>query len=649
MKGFSGAVRVQRLTVKGLLGQEKHGKRLDESSQGRKISDEQPVTTTGLDLTELLAVHEAGAKRQGGAKYCAMHMLVQFPKELVDGDDAQLMLDHARAFAESVFGKEAVFADRVDRDEGSRHVVDLLIAPKYTKKTKAGETTWISLSRDLKALAKERGELSKTGEPNLRAQGRALQSEFHEYLVKRMGLEEAERGSAKLYTKADWKTPEEMKAAALAEQLGKQAIQDIRAIIDEATNLFRPHPERTGDVSLVDEGRGFELTPIVSPMAFFEIGKVAYAAKTHEAEIQRLKSEAAEDRHAASDLASKAEDYRRAAALALEIAKRDRDDAKAAREKAEREGQTFGYAAGFKEGKAEGEADLKEKREAAEREKKQAETLRKEAEEDRQKAAEDLLKATKDAEYAASDREAAKKDREAAKIAGIDAEALKSSWEAKNAVGVAEIERQKAEIAAERDAFAVEQKTAEANLETMSGHLAAQRREYTMESAELRVAQKKLKDDEEALDRDRDQLRSDREDLAKREAAFTAGVIAFASGKIQDAHIEGGVKTMVFYETVPPDEEKTIGQKIQPAFDAVWFVVNKAMTKVAAITEKVIASAVLREKQAAERLDALDEATRARVSPAVIQQIEAAPGATISPEEFNAAKQALAQTTGIGR
>jgi len=133
-------------------------------------------------------------------------MVLQFPTELVNGDRHELMLSHARTFAYSVFGPSAVFADRVDRDEKSRHVVDLFIAPKYIKQTKRQSQQAISTSRDLKALAVARGRA-----PTLRGQGQALQDAWHEYLLHYVGRG-VQRGSPKKRPGSDWKMPEELEA-----------------------------------------------------------------------------------------------------------------------------------------------------------------------------------------------------------------------------------------------------------------------------------------------------------------------------------------------------------------------------------------------------------------------------------------------------
>lgn len=151
--GKAGSIRLMHLTPSLLVLAEKHGKRLDERSQLRRINDQPPLTTTGLDLVELFEEHIKGAMLHGGKKR-ATHINLQFPKDLVDGEDPEYMLGHARGFIEAVFGHEAIFADRVDRDERGRHNVDVFVAPKYIKQNKSGPKVAISTSRDLKELAR---------------------------------------------------------------------------------------------------------------------------------------------------------------------------------------------------------------------------------------------------------------------------------------------------------------------------------------------------------------------------------------------------------------------------------------------------------------------------------------------------------------
>lgn len=218
--GVAGAARIDQLSMAELTHAELHGKRLDKTSKGRAINNDPPLTTTGLDLKKLYHAHVVGAfMPKSRAK--AMQVVVQFPKDLVDGDDDALMLRHARAFVEGVFGTDAIFADRVDRDEKSRHVVDVFIAPKYIKKTKHQEKVAVSVSRHQKELAQKYG-----CPPTPVGTGRALQDALFEYLRDEMGLKGVKRGEPKMIAGPDWKLPEQLRMEELAEQ---KAHTDARA------------------------------------------------------------------------------------------------------------------------------------------------------------------------------------------------------------------------------------------------------------------------------------------------------------------------------------------------------------------------------------------------------------------------------------
>lgn len=189
---------------------EKHGKRADLKGPARAVVGVPPLTSTGLDLADLFAKHVEGAAiHKSGTK--ALHMLIQFPTELVDGEKPKRMLDLARRFGEQVFGDQAIFADRVDRDEKSRHVVDLFIAPKYQKRTKHSEKQAVSTSKHLKELAAKHGRA-----PTLRGQGQALQDAFAAFLVAE-GFTKVQRGKPKALPGPDRLEPEDLEADRLAQ------------------------------------------------------------------------------------------------------------------------------------------------------------------------------------------------------------------------------------------------------------------------------------------------------------------------------------------------------------------------------------------------------------------------------------------------
>lgn len=221
--GKAGAVRIRRLTLAQLKKAEDHGKREDAISQARRVRNAEPVTTTGLDLKDLHEGHVEGAKVQA-VRTVALHALIQWPTHLVDSNDAAWMLRKGREFLESVFGPEAVFADRCDRDELGLHNTDFFLAPRYIKKTKHTQQIAISTSKHLKELAHRNGTLAAYNEsraraeepkppvdtPNLHLCGVALQTEFHRFLVEKCGLADAQRGSTKRGWDDDWVSAEEL-------------------------------------------------------------------------------------------------------------------------------------------------------------------------------------------------------------------------------------------------------------------------------------------------------------------------------------------------------------------------------------------------------------------------------------------------------
>jgi hypothetical protein len=225
VSGLAGSVRIDRLTLQGITKAENHGKRLDESSKRRVIKDAPAVTTTGLDLYALYEEHIKGAFVPK-AECRALHVLVQFPTDLVDGDDASGMLRHARQFAERVFGDRAIFADRIDRDEQGQQVVDLFVAPIYLKKTKRQDKVAVSTTKHLKALAAKYG-FEKT---TLRNEGRALQTAFFEYLRDEMQLAGVERGEQKWSLDPDWKSREQLRE----EELEKLKAETENALAEAA-------------------------------------------------------------------------------------------------------------------------------------------------------------------------------------------------------------------------------------------------------------------------------------------------------------------------------------------------------------------------------------------------------------------------------
>lgn len=322
VSGLAGAVRVDQLTMGGLATQERHGKRLDEASKSRRISKAPPLTTTGLDLKKLYAKHVAGAFIPR-ARAKAMHMIIQFPTELVDGNDGDTMLQHAREFAKQVFGDEAIFADRLDRDEKSQHVVDIFVAPRYIKKTKHEEKVAVTMSRHLKAVAEKHGYRKLTP----RACGKALQDALLQYLREDMGLKEAQRGSPKILPGSDWKSSEELRVAEL-DELKSEAEERARHLEERerlqsavANDLERREREaRERDRAAADEVALLEKRrkEIETDRAAIDADRAVVAAT-----LARAEAEWAAARDGANRYVEEARlDREAAAALKIEIAKK---------------------------------------------------------------------------------------------------------------------------------------------------------------------------------------------------------------------------------------------------------------------------------------------------------------------------------------
>lgn len=223
--GRAGAVRQKALKPSDLVRAEKHGKREDESSQKRRVRDEEPLVYGTLDLLEARAQHMEGVKQSG--KTAAVHALVQFPTDLVNGADErqqEWMFSHAVRFLNEHHGGDAVFAARMDRDEEGRHTVDVFLLPRYDYRYKDGRTVKkASVSKFSKEHArkryfktdKETGErILKNGKPiprdDVRAQGSALQDRWFEYMRDEMKLDGVMPPERKKFTTKDRLEPEEL-------------------------------------------------------------------------------------------------------------------------------------------------------------------------------------------------------------------------------------------------------------------------------------------------------------------------------------------------------------------------------------------------------------------------------------------------------
>lgn len=194
-KGYVGSIRQSALRLEKLGGQERHGKRLDDTSAMRKVREASPLVYGTLDLKDALTLHMQDVQRSKGARTACVHAFVQYPSRLIDADtyDGQYtMLMHAVKFLNRFHGSDAVFAARLDRDERGQHGVDVFFMPRYEHRYKNGRvTTKASPSKFSKAEAKRR-----YGRDDVRSQGSALQDAWYEYLrdeVQLVGVEPPDR------------------------------------------------------------------------------------------------------------------------------------------------------------------------------------------------------------------------------------------------------------------------------------------------------------------------------------------------------------------------------------------------------------------------------------------------------------------------
>ena len=232
------AIRVKSLTRSGLTTSEKHGKRLDSSSQNRRVNDRDPLTWTkpvaarlgvgGLELGKLFDLHTEGVRWNAAAKNKVSHALLQFPIDMEPTDEnLKKFLDWSVEFINETHGNDAVFAARVDRDELGINKVDVFYTPKYEKTTKAGVTKWASLTKFQKELCyKHREEIERRhGGPlsngkvltGTRQCGIALNSEFRAFFTAKTGFELAPK-QEKESKFSDWIRPDEFRARKSLEQ-----------------------------------------------------------------------------------------------------------------------------------------------------------------------------------------------------------------------------------------------------------------------------------------------------------------------------------------------------------------------------------------------------------------------------------------------
>lgn len=235
------AVRCTSIDARGLSAMESHGKRLDKSSERRKVRSVDPLVYKGLDLSALFDAHMDGVTQNKGANKPTLHFVIRFPPDLLagptigkfEGDKEKRqtqMLTQAVDFVNRTHGGDAVYAARVDRDEAGETIVDVFAAPKYekrTKRTKADEVgaTWASATKFGRELTeKHQDEIrarhpeSKGGLHGPRMVGIALQSEFATYFREVNGIPLA---------------PKKLKKTFLDDRLEIEAYKEIQAARDE--------------------------------------------------------------------------------------------------------------------------------------------------------------------------------------------------------------------------------------------------------------------------------------------------------------------------------------------------------------------------------------------------------------------------------
>lgn len=261
------SVRCQALNLSGLDAAEKHGKRLDRTSQGRRIRDADPLVFKTLDLRDAYERHMDGVKQNSAAKKPALHFIVRFPPGLLEGDDVPRkfsapdrqmrqveMMRQAVRFINETHGGDAVFAARVDLDEEGETIVDVFASPRYekrTKRTKPDEpgVMWASATKFGRELTEKHQDEIRRRHPDAkpgllsgpRMVGIALQSEFATFF-ERVNKVPLEQRREKLSKKSDrleveqWRRLETERAALASDRAtlvkDRAALEADRASVD---------------------------------------------------------------------------------------------------------------------------------------------------------------------------------------------------------------------------------------------------------------------------------------------------------------------------------------------------------------------------------------------------------------------------------
>lgn len=301
------SVRCNAIGMAELAAMEKHGKRLDKSSQQRVIRTASPLVYGSLDLRPAFDTHMKGIKQNKAASKPVLHFIVRFPPDLFDGDkigkfqgsklDRQkMMLAQAASFINATHGGSAVFAARVDRDEVGETIVDVFAAPRYEKRTKrtpadeAGEI-WASATRFGKELAEKHSEEmrrrhsgAKPGQlTSPRMVGIALQSEFASWFKRVNGIalalkvekgdstpdrlekEQHDRIERRAEIQSRWDSRRSRRLDARAEDLDRQAdqiAQDRADVEEDRVDLERREAIIEGRIGLLRSLQGIVLRAV---------------------------------------------------------------------------------------------------------------------------------------------------------------------------------------------------------------------------------------------------------------------------------------------------------------------------------------------------------------------------------------------------
>lgn len=200
-------------------GIEKHAKRLDETSQKRRVRQVDPIAWSkvgdginggGCDIWDAFKAWkaESGAVERNGASL-ALHALVGVSRGWLeeDGRDAhdrhnerisQLVLE-ARLWAESWAGEGSVIHARFDLDEQGAGNVDLVIVPVRMQKRKSGRK---KASREVLTISGRMAKEELRKKHNARTSGHAMQTDWNQWCAKHLDPR-IQRGKSKDVTQRE--------------------------------------------------------------------------------------------------------------------------------------------------------------------------------------------------------------------------------------------------------------------------------------------------------------------------------------------------------------------------------------------------------------------------------------------------------------